>query len=270
MKTVVKIIAVLLLVLTVRAQVSVTSIVGVGKIGSGRYGIGAGAVHNHPESPLIFENFEGTGYLMAGWEEYLAGTGNSVDPDNATNVLSGSQSLAIVGISDDPSYITNSFTSASEVWGYMEFKVLKYPNEDGDAYRQMVRLEKEDGTTLFHLLMFNTGALYVQTGGASDTLLAGALSLNTTYYIWWYWNKSNGSNSVATLAISTTKEKPTSGDNFVSITGTTIADNATRIMVGYDNTSSELDATLGGLFNGSPSWIFDYVLLDDEEIQSYP
>lgn len=226
--------------------------------------------HNHPASPLLFENFEGAGYSTAGWNEYIAGTGNSINEDNTTNVLSGSQSLAIVGISDDPSCITNSFSASSEVFGYFEFQCLKYPSEDGDAYRQVMRLETEDGTTLFHLLMFNTGTLYIQTGAASDGALAGPLSLGQTYHVWWSWNKNNGSNSEATIAYSTTKVKPTSGDTFVSITGSTIAEDATRIMVGYDNTSSELDLTLGGLFNGAPSWIYDYLILDDVEIPSYP
>lgn len=270
MKTVLKIIAVLLLVLTVRAQVSVTSIVGVGKIGSGRYGIGAGTIHNHPETPLMFENFEGTGYLMAGWEEYLAGTGNSINPDNVTNVLSGSQSLAIVGISDDPSYITNSFTPSSELWGYMEFKVIKYPDEIEDTFRQVLRLETESGEQVFNIVSGVTGSLYIEAGGQANVPNVGALALNTTYYIWWYWNKNDGANSQATLAISTTKVKPTSGDNFTSITGNPIASDAARIMIGYDNTSAEFDPNIGGTFFGAPSWIYDYILIDDVEIQSYP
>lgn len=221
--------------------------------------------HNHPATPLLFENFEGSGYATAGWAEHLAGTGNSINEDNTTNVLSGSQSLALVGIADDPSFATNSFTASSTVYGYFQFQCLKYPNEIEDRFRQLLALQTASGTAVFRIRQADAGGLYIETGGTSDVALIGALTLGQTYHIWWSWTKDNGSNSAATLSVSTDKNKPTSGDGFVSITGTQIATDASVIMLGYPNNSEE-----GANFYGSPSWIYDYLLLDDAEILSYP
>lgn len=223
--------------------------------------------HNHPASPLLFENFEGSGYALAGWSEYLDGTGVVLNEDNTTNVLSGSQSFAIapVGIPDGPHFSTNSFTASSAVYGYFQFKCLKYPNETEDRFRQIIALHTASGTAVFRIKQADTGSIYVETGGTADVALMGALTIGQTYHIWWSWNKDNGSNSAATIGISTDKNKPTSGDGFVSITGTQIATDASVIMLGYSNDTEE-----GASFYGSPSWIYDYVLLDDESIQSYP
>lgn len=246
------------------AQVSQTSVVGLGKRGSGRYGVNVGVPHNHPASPLLFENFEGTGYATAGWGEDLSGSGGALDEDYAThstNVLSGSQSLLITIPDDEHGYTTNSFTAKSQLWAYFQFKLLSFPVGE-DEFKSVLRFEDDSGNRLFKLQVTESGALRITTGSTS-TPMPAVLNKDTAYHVWLSWNNDNGTDSEATLAVSETKVQPTSGDYYVTTTGTSTATQASRVRLGGG-------ADLEDGPNAGASFIIDYLLIDDVAIPDYP
>lgn len=221
--------------------------------------------HNHPTTPIMFENFEGSPYTLAGWDENLGSGGGTANADNTTNVLSGSQSLALVGVDDEPTYITNSISVSGTVYGYFQFKPLKFPSENVGGYRGVMSLRTAGGSTIFGISMYYLGVFHIFHGiqdGEGDLL-----DLDQTYHVWFSWTPDNGmGNSVGTLQYSTTKVRPTEGTGTITITSTVEMQDPELIMVGYNNGADEAIGTFGG----SVSWIYDYLILDDEQIQNYP
>lgn len=216
--------------------------------------------HNHPSSTLLFETFEGTGYATAGWTA-VTGGGGTVNPDFTSTVLDGSQSLEINGPTDEVAYITNSFTAQSEVFAYFKFRITSMPATES-AYLSLFRFRDVDGATVFKMQIDSSAFLRITTGGTAASALA-SISAGTTYYCWLSWDKDNGANSVATMAISTTPVQPTIGDWFVTATGTQVANNASQVFIGYANDGAD---------DSGPEMTFlaDYVLVDDVAIQDYP
>lgn len=227
---------------------------------SGGIPFNADVPHNHPESALLFETFEGTGFSTAGWTA-VTGGGGTVDPDFTSTILDGSQSLEINGPTDEVAYATNSFSAQSVAYGYFIFKITaSSPVED--SWISLMRFRDADGATVFKL-QTDGNFLRITTGGQSATALA-SISLNTTYYCWVSWAKNTGSNSEATLAFSTSKVQPTSGDNTATVTnGSTVANDASQIFLGYANDTVD---------DSGPEMttLYDYVLIDDVAVPDYP
>lgn len=246
----------LLLVVTTQAQVA------------GRFGLGIPidfrtstvTPHYHPTSLLLFESFEGTGYSASGWTA-VTGGGGTVNPDFTSTILDGSQSLEINGPTDEVAYATNSFTAQSEVFVYFQFRITSMPATE-DAFLSIFRLRDVDGATVAKMQIDSSAFPRITTGATAASVTA-SISANTTYYCWLSWNKDNGANSVMTIALSTTKVQPTSGDWFATATGTQVANNASQVFLGYAN---------DGVDDSGPEMTFlvDYVLVDDVAIQDYP
>lgn len=199
------------------AQVTVTATVANGYIPKRDAAPIQTTPHNHPETPLLFENFEGTGYAIAGWGENF-GSGGTINKDYTTTVLSGSQSAIIDGPTDDVGYITNSFTAQSEAFAYFQFRITSMPADEGD-FISIFRLRDVDGNTVAKM-QIDSSAFPRITTGANTAPVTASISANVTYHCWLSWDKDNGANSVMTMALSTTPVQPTSGDWFVTATGT--------------------------------------------------
>jgi hypothetical protein len=50
--------------------------------------------------------------------------------------------------------------------------------------------------------------------GTANATTVATLSAGTTYYCWAYYSKGSGANAIYKVAFSTSKTKPTSGNNF--------------------------------------------------------
>ena len=226
-----------------------------------RFGSVSSTTHNHPASALVFETFDSTGYDLVGWTEVLTGAGGVVNEDYTTNVLSGTQSLYIKIPDDENGYVTNSFTATGTAYGYFQFRPISFATGE-DQWKSVFRFEDSSGNSLCKVQIQESGFLRITTGSTSSSLTS-VVSVNTTYHVWVYWKNSNGTDSECSLAVSSTQVKPTSGDYFTSATGTATGTQTSRVRLGGGSDSE--DAAAGGC-----SFVPDYVLVDDDEIQSYP
>jgi hypothetical protein len=208
MKTTFKIITVLLLALAVNAQVSVTSIVGVGKIGSGRYGTKVLA----GQSYLIQQDFEGAGFDNS---ETWTKVGAGQNEDYTATVLVGSQSMNMVQGSTTNETVSPVYTLTSGQihYAYFQLRVTTFPTASN--YRIFSISNTVD------VAINSTSNLvvrpYVGTGVATvDHLIAG-----TTYHVWITGSGQGvevALNGKGTVGFSTTGIRPTSGNSFASDT----------------------------------------------------
>lgn len=243
--------AILLFCLPVLGQVAVT--VGPGK--SQRAAIRKPSYHNHPATPLLFEDFENpTGYDLAGWGENVQGTG-SIDEDYTATVLYGTQSLLLNKDTDNATYTTNSFAANGHVWVAFRFRLTATANATDS---EIFSLTDASDACQVKVTVNNDGDLKVwpQCGTAYQT--GFGLAINTTYTIWVEYNKDNGASSYASIGYSTGSVRPTSGDTFVDGTATSSVVNVSRIRIGDSSGGHEAD------------FIIDHVLIDDVQIESYP
>lgn len=214
--------------------------------------------HNHPATPLLFEDFEkAVGYDLAGWGENI-GVPGVIDEDYVTTVLYGTQSLLIDEANDDPTYTTNSFTASGHVWVAMIFRPTSIPNGIDST---VLRLNDVNDVCQLRMTLNNDGGtlkIWPQCGTPYAT--AFGMTINTTYYVWIEYNKNNGANSYASIGFSTTGVRPTGGGTFVEGTDVSSATDVSRIQLGH--TAAE---------NGQQvDFILDHLLVDDEQIVNYP
>jgi len=206
-----------------------------------------GGGSNPPSSPIVNQNFEGSGYDNSESWSTLFGT---PDPDYTGVVLLGSQSLRL--IAGDFANVGVQYTLAvaqSDIYGFAYFQLQT--NRSG----ALVRFENSSFATVFEIAVSGT-ALTVAAGGAASSGGATTLSTGTTYYMWWRYTKGTGSDAVGQVWLSTTTTKPGSTEVAVS-NGTSTTD------VKYFDL---LFSAAGG--NGAV--VFDHVYLDDAAILSNP
>jgi hypothetical protein len=214
--------------------------------------------HQHPKTPLLYEDFENpTGYDLAGWGEDV-GPGGVVNEDYTATVLYGTQSLLVDELEDDPVMTTNSFAPQDRVWVAVIFRAVSIPDTADSTF---LRLNDASGNCQIRLTLNNDGnEMRAQFACAGLAYLVGNISVNTTYYIWMeYWN-DNGANSYVTVSFSTSPVKPTSGPGFMEATGTATATQVSHVQLGHSSgeNGQEVD------------FIIDHLLIDDEPILDYP
>lgn len=214
--------------------------------------------HNHPATPLLYEDFENpAGYDLAGWATDLNAPG-TINPDNTTNVLYGTQSLAVVEAEDDPTMVTNSFTASDHVFVAFRFKPTLLPDTTDST---VFRLNDVDGNCQVRITVNSDSEIRVQiacTGTAFQP--ATTLSIGTTYTIWLEYDNDNGANSYTSLGISTNGTRPTSGDGFIDGTGTSTATQVSHVQIGKTSAEASQHA----------SFILDHLLIDDVQINDWP
>lgn len=213
--------------------------------------------HNHPPTPLLFETFDSvSGFDLPGWAIQETAPGD-VNADYTATILHGTQSfLSDANQDDNPNYATNNFAATGHVYGFFMLRVLRAPSSGEDD--TIMQLRAVDNSCQLHITLNSDMDFKIHPHCDTAFITGFGLSLNTTYRIWWEWNKDNGANSFASLAYSTTQIRPTSGDQYVDGTFSQVADNPTIILFGADNGSDD------------PSFIVDYVLIDDVQILDYP
>lgn len=219
------------------------------------------AQHNHPSSPLLYEDFENvTGYDLAGWVENI-GPGGVINEDYTATILYQTQSLRVLTANDDAVFTTNSFTAQDRVFMFFLYRPLDIPASSSG--KSIIRLADSTETCQMKLTINEDGQafLYAACGGtpASPALF---LTINTTYYIWIEYDNDNGVNAYASIGISTTGVRPTTGDNFAEATATTTATQVSLVMIGNTADENPIAADMDS--------VYDHLLVDDAQIGDWP
>ena len=172
------------------------------------------AVGSAGVSYLIKQNFEGTGYDNG--ESWTETVGNStVDEDNTTNVVVGSQYLKLTRNTSGCQVTSPTFANQTEIWIYLIFRTSSLTN---DAF---ILIQDSGGTTHAQLQIRSSspaGGLRIYNNDALNNFqnTAAGMSVNTDYHIWGHWNLATGA---ADCEFQTTDTKVGSGNNFASLTG---------------------------------------------------
>ena len=149
---------------------------------------------------LVYQNFEGTGYDRSETWTAEPGSGGTVDPDYTTTILRGAQSMRLgTAAGASPDVYNNSFTAQPIVYGFFRWQV-----RTSGAYGTLIFL---DDSTFAHdalgiVLGSNFSTWTLNRNDAATTATGTySISLNTTYFIWFDYNKVAGT---ANLYIGTT------------------------------------------------------------------
>lgn len=166
------------------------------------------------------ETFEGAGFALTGWRvgDNSAGVVTNADCTVSPAPLAGSQSLFIQNPDSQAAYISKTIASSANV-GFRFMMVLSNSVVNNI---QLITLDDNVGGSMASI-QIQDSSLRIVHGTANATTVAD-LTAGTTYYVWGYRAAGSGANGVGKIAFSTTKTKPTSGDNFATVTtGSTTA-----------------------------------------------
>jgi hypothetical protein len=172
--------------------------------------------------------------------------------------LVGTKSLRVQAAAAAPRSM-HTFTGQSSVWAYYVFREAV----GSDNGRILASIQNSSGTDL--LTIERRGAddkWLIRSPGAAADFTGNAFAAGSIYNVWINY-VTNGVTSTATLGVlafdsgNTTNLEPTSGGNFVSISGTSTTD-ADRIMLGQ----------VGG--NGTLDYLFDKIRIKTSSIGNNP
>jgi hypothetical protein len=164
---------------------------------------------------LRCQNFENTGYDNS--ETWSEGGGGTVDEDEASTVLRGSQSLQII-YDTSTTYAQNQLASGqTEIYLHFLFRCDDLPT----GTRTILKGYSAGVTGLFNIYLLSNGTLRMVVGGA-DLTTTDAISADTNYRIWAYFHDASGAGNDGQAWIeftSTASTAPTgSGNKRVSTT----------------------------------------------------
>jgi hypothetical protein len=158
-------------------------------------------------SYLFEENLEGTGYEKgAAWGSDGEGT-RTVDPDYTTTVLRGAQSLYMSCASDGYLTVTADIGGTyTELYGFMR---IRFPTGITGINQNIICLSDSSRIAIWD--DSETVRFTIQHGSQQDYGSTG-ISLNTTYYLWFYWLKGTGSDGQMWLKLDTDNTIPVSNE----------------------------------------------------------
>jgi hypothetical protein len=183
---------------------------------------------------LINQGFEGTGYDNG--ETWTgAGTG-TVDADETTTVIAGSQSLHITLVSQTGSTYA-VFTGQGSV--FVKFRLRVASTNGGTQTIATLR----NGTTVLASLILAGASRVIRAnaaGGSNNTSTGtgSEVPVNQDLYVWFEYIKGTGSNAVCRVGWAATDSKPTfvaaGTTTAISANGSSTSD-ANRIYLGNPN-----------------------------------
>ena len=161
---------------------------------------------------LLTETFDNvTDYDNAGWSSQ-----GTVNPNYTTTVLEGTQSCFFDANADN-AILDHTFTSQTTVYVYLMWRTaVAFP---GNSMIFMIGNVSE--TECFRAYVKSGGGgglVYFDSNGVTSSEAVTVLSTNTTYHFWSSYTKGTGANAAVTLAFSTDGVRPTSGNNYISMT----------------------------------------------------
>lgn len=169
----------------------------------------------------INQNFEGAGFDNGEtWLVYTGDTG-AANPDYTADPLRGSQSLHMKDDDSEGTYAVNIFsdgTGVNTLYGFFQIKFKDFiavgsNKEIMHTYNTSGGVPTEVHEILWHRCVagpvVNLGIKF-----PDSTFLYGTaeLSLNTKYYVWFYFNRDSSSQSDGWVKVSTDPEIPAGND----------------------------------------------------------
>jgi hypothetical protein len=175
----------------------------------------------------VTENFEGTGYETAWTEE----TGNPNEDQATTGLgLEASQCVYLQGEAQQQQTYS-AFTASDKLYSYFLFR---FENVPSGANRRQIAIK--NGTTTLCEIAVDIGPL---TWKVFDSALGDAgsfISVDTTYHVWFEYEKGTGANGIVRLYFSTDGTKPGTAD--CEITNSAETSQANRFYIGGWSASS--------------------------------
>lgn len=159
------------------------------------------------QSYLVEENCEGTG-TPSGWTD--AAAGGTIDWDDAT-AYQGSQSLKFTYASSLQTTTYDLLADYSELYCYCTFQIASASG----TTRTFFNLLDSGSTARLYCARYATTALLYLVCGANNASSVTALSTGATWHHLWVHYIASGTSSAA---FSTDGVRPTTGDNFTSVT----------------------------------------------------
>ncbi len=198
---------------------------------------------SEPAGLLIQQNFEGTGYDNSETWTESAGVG-TIDPDEATTVLRGLQSLEVAAGAGESSVTSPAFAAQSDMWTFFRWRVVDSTPSSVTGFFRIY--DTTQGDTLVGLALRSDGTI-VDSWASSHP--GPALADNTTYYIWVHYVKGTGANAVMTVYVGTDTTRPVTP------------------MFNITNGAETADAVYVQLYsNNSQTYFFDQIYVDNAEL----
>jgi hypothetical protein len=193
---------------------------------------------------LVEEDCEGTG-RPDGWTD----TG-SPDWDATDIVLAGSQSLKMAGAATPPRTHYDLGTACSEIW----VRFLFLTNSTATSVSRLLSLRNQSGDTEVAHVQRDTSGKVIITHGTATAQVVTDMEQDTDYVVWVHYKAGSGANGVMDIAFSTDGTRPTSGDNFASLTNGSATSSIDRVQLRAQTTNT-------GMY-----YFFDDITIDDSEI----
>lgn len=189
-----------------------------------------------PSAYLLEENFP-TGAAPSGWTISGAWTWNNVTPVMEGTYCAKSQDFGSV-------LAWKAFTAQSTAYAYFLFQTT---DVTPSAAYFLAQLRDSGGTAQASVVVNATSELNIRASGAPGATTVTQLAINTLYHIWFSYTKGTGANASATVAFSTDGVRPTSGNQFASLTNGAATADVERMAIlgaGGDNIPDYFDRVL--------------------------
>ena len=171
---------------------------------------------------FINQNFEGTGFDNGEtWITYGGDTG-AANPDYTTNPLLGSQSLYMKDDNNEGTYAVNIYsdgTGYNAEYGFFRIKFLDFAPADSDkevlqTYKTASGSPQEVHEAIYHAVNWAGNAAILQLKAGATVVDEGSftISLNTVYYVWFYFSRDSSNRSSGWVKISSEQSIPATND----------------------------------------------------------
>ena len=181
-----------------------------------------GIVKPTPPSYILSDDFEetntggGLGTGTDGFDDAQINTlGGTVDQDYTGVVLAGAQSLRFTTAGAIARYILTS--TRTNIDFYFQYRPVTLP-ASGSAILFEATQAGGAGSSPVTVYLYSTGQLKIFNGSSGGSQTVSTMSAGTTYCVWGHWE--NGGTASVAFAVKTGSEiRPTSGNNYDSVSG---------------------------------------------------
>ena len=166
-----------------------------------------------------FEETNTGGALGSGTDGFddtqIVTTNGTPNQDYTGVVLSGAQSLRLIVAADWVRYVLSSTQTEADF--HCAFQPVALPSSGSQV---LFELEQAGGagTAPCAVYLYSTGALKIFNGTSGGAATVSTMTAGTSYRVWGHW-KNDGTASVAFAVKNGAETRPTSGNNYDSVSG---------------------------------------------------
>lgn len=129
---------------------------------------------------------------------------------------------------DFPTACSPVLTGQSECWLYVEIRFKTSTVSPNTAFRNVQFLDASSNV-LAGFAITTDGNVVTLNGTQASSSSVGVVAVDTTYFYWFHYAAGSGANGVASVGFNSSASRPTSGNNFVSVSNGDSTANAARI-----------------------------------------